>query len=811
MVDPPPDPVPLESSLSSLALRKKAAAPRIKLPKIRRERYHPHFQRDHLYPLPVPQSSFPALNISHETLLNTVQDFRNLSTRWMHGEPNKLPHSPGPILKEMVTGGLEDLQGRGPYGIYIIKKIIRGEHLAYLYPHHREMWCPDRPDLYMLRLNWKSRDLKNPGVVNIANFLIGDAICVFSLDLLPNPHGFLTDSCEAVYEDSKNHDFWVIGDFFLVKREFKEDCLLMKMYDGRYLVEGFSEPLKMMCYRNGGCKQGKLDSGKIFLPQLQPMEGVRKANPSDFYRDFACTFKIKPLITEVHQLPADFSENLANFSKLLQIHQDPKSFESLMKIVRFGVHGLEICENQIVTEANIINSEDSVVTFDTSEDWPWKSGEEFFLKFDTEVHRMKMISIQTLPGSFEIPKRISLESSLESSLDGTNLDHLDGKKVRIYKSYPVDKLKYFSEVYVFGGIPEDSPIKKCLVALLGGSKLANLSGEIKVSNKFSNITFNPLQSKAFSLLTSSKLPAMIVDGSLKTGKSLLTVCTANHLGQSKGYQIVTAPTDYAVGLLVKEHMSLDAPCRGVWLGPKNENLTFERLWPRIFWDKLLDMDRNFDEDQVSILESVVHFAVENQKFLDENYEFKNAKLQDLVTRVVQGVHDLEGTPKLTLFETFLQLYQPRILFGTPSKIIEVLASSKPQNLGEDVQTVLFDDANRLPFHEFLALGAYCPKARFAFFGNLQQLPPSAPVALPKLLKTCTIGNLYQVAMGKLPKVTFKKTFAPGILPNGPNSPSFLHAILMESSSMAISKCCSHNYYFVMLNCFIFAPKFELNI
>ncbi|CAL2038347.1 unnamed protein product [Caenorhabditis brenneri] len=767
MADPPPDPAPLESSLSSLTLRKKPAAPRIKLPKIRRERYHPHFQRDHLYPPPAPQSSVPALNISNETLLNTVQDFRNLSTKWMHGEPNKLPHSPGPILilKEMVPGGLEDLQGKGPYGIYIIKKIIRGEHLAYLYPHHREMWCPDRPDLYMLRLNWKSRDLKNPGVVNIANFLIGDAICVFSLDLLPNPHRFLTDFCGSNYKDPKNHDFWVVGDFFLVKREFKEDCLLMKMYDGRYLVEGFSEPLKMMCYRNGGCKQGKLHLGKVFVPQLQPMEGVRRGEPNEFWRDFACTFKIKPLITEVHQLPADFSGNLANFSKLLQTSQDPKPFESLMKIVRFGIHCLEICENQIVTETNIINSEDSVVTFDTSEEWPWKTGEEFFLKFGSEIHKVKMISIQTSSGSFEIPKRISMESSLESFLDGSNLDHLDGKKVRIYKSYPVDKLIYFPKVNVFDGISEDSPIKKCLVALLGGTKLANSSGEIKVSNIFRNITFNPLQAKAFSFLTSSKLPALIVDGSFKTGKSLLAVCTANHLGQSKGYQIATAPTDYAVELLVKEHLSLDAPCRGVWVGSGSKNLdskgrelTFEGLWPKVFWAKLLDMDRNFDEEQVPILESVVHYAVENRKFLDESYEFKSAKLQDLVARVILGSQEQEGIPKPTLFETFLQLYQPQILFGTPSKIIEVLATSKSQNLGEDVQTVLFDDANRLPFHEFLTMGAYCPNARFAFFGNLQQLPPSAPVTLPKLLKSCAIGNLYQIAMGKLPKDTFKKTY-----------------------------------------------------
>ncbi|EGT58284.1 hypothetical protein CAEBREN_30435 [Caenorhabditis brenneri] len=434
------------------------APPPIKLPNLLYKADHPYVKHCHGTPPPAPDvSSSVAIRISTETTLKMLQDFRNQSIRWTREPVEKMPTTHG-VIHENMKAIIEKPDAIN--AVYILKSM--DGRIATLVAHHQELVANDRPDLYMVHLNPFSNDILNAGPVEVNNYMIGDAFCVMSLHPHPDPPSFLT-SFDKI-QDPRSHRFWDVSDFYLIKREYTQDHLVAKVATPAknqkhfFVVEGSAELHKIRNRRSElNTRPDRVYLGRKFVPQLKsgvPCTSVKGKLP---LTTFPST------ITEVAELPDGL---------LAQV-----DFETLLRIVRFGVCGVDAMINRTLDPEFYVSEARKVVLTPTGRDFKlnivspsgppspknWKEGTKFFIKNSMGTMEFRVEEEPELtPKCLVLTGRpLDPKYDIEQVLTDGNL--LVFQRLHLGQQH---FLKHFPTT----APPTESPLRSCLAILFGGAQ-----------------------------------------------------------------------------------------------------------------------------------------------------------------------------------------------------------------------------------------------------------------------------------------------------------------------------------------------------
>ncbi|CAL2038387.1 unnamed protein product [Caenorhabditis brenneri] len=721
------------------------APPPIKLPNLLYKADHPYVKHQQGIPASAPDApSTVAIRISTETTLKTLQDFRNQSIRWMREPVEKMPTTHG-VVHENMKAIIE--KPDAIHAIYILKSM--DGRIATLVAHHQELVANDRPDLYMVHLNCFSNDILNPGAVEVNNYMIGDAFCVMSLHPHPNPPSFLTTFDKI--QDPRSHRFWDVSDFYLIKREYTQDHLVTRISTPDkhqkqfFVVEGSAELHKIRNRKSGlNTRPDQVYLGRKFVPQLKSGEPCTSVKGKLPLTTFPST------ITEVAALPDGLLAQM--------------DFETLLRTVRFGVCGVDAMINRVLDPEFYVSEARAVILTPTGRDFKlnisspngpanpknWKEGTKFFIK-----NSMGTMEFRVEQEPERTPKCLVLTGRPLNPKYDIDQVLTDGNLLVFQKLHMGQQ--HFSKYFPTTAPPPDSPLRSCLASIFGVAQFPMPSNLESWDTRFGAIEFSKEQTEFVNTWVHSSIPAIQVDSCFRTGKTLMGVIGANLL---TGVNILTATEEHAVEKLVKVHLSLarDVRARAVRLGsnPRNPtSLDFSSLWPQALLSKIQEINESevlfFDQILVqSAIRHLIDDTTKDQKRI-RHYRFRRRDLQEKFKEIQKA----RPPAKLNVLETFLLIFKPKILFGTVEYFTEALCGDL-KNLRDEIQTVTFDNANVLPYHQFFAIGAYCSRARFAFLGDSQQPGPYVEKGLPKVLKGFAYGDFF--LKKKLPCFEFPEVY-----------------------------------------------------
>ncbi|PIC40407.1 hypothetical protein B9Z55_011758 [Caenorhabditis nigoni] len=753
-----------------------------------------------------PSSRIPAIHISSSTTKQDIHDFRSSTMPYTDAKPTvPLFSEPQSSDSPLLTISQKPM---GPYAIYIIQEI--SGNYSTLVPHHREIAANNRPDVCMLKMTPRSMDILNPGKLKLRNYLPGDAICVMSLCRAPGARD--SDFCKS-YDgvmNSENHKFWEIGEFYLIQREFKEKELVYKMSTNVTMTKKHAfvaSGLDVMCevqrrvLRRSGLRPSVdlMAYAKIFTPSLQPesflqsTKGSEKLHLTGETSSYCSGFHVYPTITELSKLPDDLNEDLKMADRIFQKYpsENPRPWEILLIAGKLGLSANLALENKhkdfmhYATQAREFRREPGVDPFSPESKIPPRKGK--ILEFRIRKENGPALQHKWCRGTFfsmnVSGKKVDMEvehSELEKSghvviFASMVLKNAKDQKLlrnfrrnvvvfqRIQKNF--HGLKNFPKEEGFENILKTSAIKESLVVLRKGNLVqpqhpshqpcSKSKNPLNDSSRFFGFPLTQDQEEYIDTMVYSNQPATVVDSCFRGGKTSVIAISASLLSSKEPGKIhvVCATTNFATAEIVRKFLELPA-----WSGKavrliseaargsdekKKTHIDFPIIWSNRFEDYLDDV--MYEEDNDLVISAIWHL--------------KKHRIQIYRNETTEYVDELDlDSPPFSLFETFLQIVQPRIIFGTIAAITESLAHGMLAPVKNDIETVQFDEASRIGLHELLAIGVNLPNARFGFLGDSHQLKPFVDEDLPKFLKNVSYADLFSKTTNVFPCINFRQTF-----------------------------------------------------
>lgn len=717
-----------------------------------------------------------------------------------------------------------------PFAIYIVWD-IREDRLT-LIPHNRELTSEGRPDLFMVTLTSNSRDILNPGPPHVKNYLKGDAICVTTLKRRwdAQDQDFLESYEEILNPDS--HKFWLVDDFYLIKRKIIENCLVTNINREK------SNFWRHMCIADGFntlCKapEGffpeqdkkmpeKIFYGKIFIPYLQPesfLTGTSREEKNlhifNKTKSYCPGYHVYPSIMKLSEIGAELQQKLQY--AVSPFHYMPQGDSKIPSILftseHFGLSGKLAMENSdrdlgfYPTRVSRVGPKrgSQVVKFTlkgSASESRWVELTKFLMNFKGAVFEME---VESSKKSKDNRLHVTARSVSKNPKVKDEILKTLGKTVVIYQEIQnnLHHMRNFPKLEEFEAIQWDSNFGKCLKALLGGEKriqeYTNDSGahqELQLREMLTD------EQKAYAdAMTHGKSPGLAVDSCFRGGKTFAIVVTANLL--AIGYQ--TPPTGYdiskfssydhkkpteilseqlrnlqihlalsntniAVTTLAFAHLRLPDRARAVRLITQSgyqkadvkthTDIDYPSLYPKILKDHVMSVDAKVYEEEKS--DNGCNYQIEQDEVTVSAFHHikKALKRQDFKSQIFQKHFERlqSEKPTLKLFDTFIAIYKPQIIFATHSAITEALCNKTLENIKTHITTIQFDEAHRLPFFSLMSLGLQIPNARYSFIGDSRSLPSFSEPALPPALWHYSIRNVHEDAMRKFPSFKFTKCF-----------------------------------------------------
>ncbi|UMM25848.1 hypothetical protein L5515_005499 [Caenorhabditis briggsae] len=753
-----------------------------------------------------PGSKIPALRISSSTTKQDIRDFRSSTMPYTEAKPTDPPSSE-PQSSDSPLLAISQ-KPMGPYAIYIIQEI--SGNYSTLVPHHREIAANNRPDLCMLKMTPRSKDLLNPGRLKLKNYLPGDAICVMSLCRAPG--AWDSDFCMS-YDgvmNSENHKFWEIGEFYLIQREFKEKELVYKMSTTVTMTKKHAfvaSGCNVMCevqrrvLRRSGLRPSvdMMAYAKIFTPSLQPESFLKGSDRNHLTRgtnSYCSGFHVYPTVTELFKLPDELNEDLKMADRIFQKYdsENPRPWEILLIAGKLGLsanlamenkhkdfmhyarrarefHRDENPEDPLSLESKIPPRKGRILKFRIrKENGPalqhrWCRGTFFSMNVSGKIVDMEVEHSILEPSGYVLIFASMISKNAQEQKFLRNFR----KNVVVFQRIQnnLHGLKNFPNEEGFENILKTSPIKESLVVLRKGNlvqpqpaprRKSTQSKELISSKDHSRFFGYPLtqdQEEYINTIVYSNQPATVVDSCFRGGKTSVIAISTSLLSSKEPEKIhvACATTNLATAEIVRKFLELPT-----WSGkavrlvseaargsdPKNKtDIDFPKIWSdRLKW-YLEDVE--YDEESDLVISAIWHL----KKHRIQIHQNSTTKLVDEL--------DLESPP-FSLFETFLQIVQPRIIFGTIAAITESLYHGMLAPVKNDIETVQFDEASRIGLHELLAIGVNLPNARFSFLGDSRQLSPFVDEDLPKFLKAVSFAELFSRTTNGFPCLNFRETF-----------------------------------------------------
>lgn len=695
-----------------------------------------------------------------------------------------------------------------------------------LMAHHRDLVENGRPDLMMVTMTSRSRDLLNPGAAHLANYLVGDAIAVIRLQRRPTAEDQDFYISYADMLDPKRNRFWMIGDFYLIQRQIIKNCLITKLSrkitESTYhscIADGFNVPVRFekkilqdKCGQRP--KNGNINHGTIFNPVLQPgvflsgtKGGQRNATISQ-NNEYSPIIHFYPSLLSCESIPEDVREELLSAPEIFGYHYQPVQSKKVPEILHrtghFGLSGLMTMENKnrdlafyptkILEVLKKEKKDEKGVKNEKGEEeeeWrikfglntasgppclsAWQTQTTFSLNYKNYLFEMVVESFVKVPKEHSVwyCDSIHKEHGLmviaypvsKNDEDLEIIKELKDKNVVVFQAIldNLNHLRSFPNLYRFRKIQWDSRFGKVLAGFLGGLEVVGEDWkEFEFPRNGLLGKLNNEQSMYARAMVQGSSPGVVVDACFRSGKTLTIAVTANLLAlrDSEGLKdykkhpknlqnihIACSTTNLATTYLTRAHLSLPNHCPAVRLISQGgydkasnqirTRIDFPNLWPEVLRNHVIEFseidNRTLDEIVIS---AVCHLARKGYMAYSE--------LEDL---------DLEQFAKksfiapMGLFETFVEIYKPRIVFGTVSALIEGFCNDSLGCIKTKISTIQCDNAHQLPMYSFVSLGTWLPNARYSFLGDPKQLPPFSG-KLPYVLEQYANGDIMGSAIRK---------------------------------------------------------------
>ncbi|KAF1759973.1 hypothetical protein GCK72_008218 [Caenorhabditis remanei] len=605
-------------------------------------------------------------------------------------------------------------------------------------PLHREVVHPDRPDLQVAYLNPFATDILNGVNLHPNNYFPGDAVYVTEVAPKPNALNMLT-TFEGVH-DPKNHGYWSITRFYLIQREFIE-TLSIRTTPTRQgttfcFAAGFDLPIWVNSkkYKESEITEPKGSKKKavLFMPMLQPGQSIFGGE--------------KCLALESSRIPPSVVKFKDSSPEEASTYPTGSSefFHSILTSGYLAFCAILATQNRNgdfkVFATTVLSQEGGILMFDIrGPSGPllptrWPIGTNLIMETSAnESYELQIVKSET----------IEMKLRVNASLVETNGEtpNLTGSHVLVQQQ-PVDNIYEFNlEMFpapdAFDRIPAHAPIKQLLEAIFGfGEAIPDqLIPRDPVEVLIEGIYPTCEQMNYINALVKTNIPVLLVDAPLGTGKTLM-VCMALHVMVKEnrgGIHVAMTTSGEALVAMVSMHMKI----------AKNTKIYGVRVVSDVNYRK---MDQK--------LKTPIDFPVLWPQKLLEYVKFKIDQAIDELTKsaiyylaegkYLQGLKCRPPKPSLTLWETFLQIYQPRILVSTASDLISALQGPL-LHFGGSIETIQVDNANQFPIHALLAIGPYCPNARYVFVGDSCQLEAYPEMEIRDEIKGFAIGQILKSA------------------------------------------------------------------
>ncbi|KAF1760047.1 hypothetical protein GCK72_008293 [Caenorhabditis remanei] len=730
--------------------------------------------------------------LSRDVVLSGMQDFRRLSLlEWKNVVPSFFTTSPpttgvfGAHQENMKA--IPSLPSSGPFAIYIVWDLWN-DHLT-LIPHHRKLVASNRQDLFMVTLTSHSKDLLNPGPVQMKNYLKGDAICVRTLNRRRYAwdHDFLVSTDEILNPES--HKFWAVGEFYLIQRKLKENCLVTSVGREGFIADGFNT----LCDAPDDFSDlpGQVYHAKIFVPYLQPEsflpgtdEKEQKIQISET-KHYCPGYHVYPSIVALSGIGAELEQELQYAKNPFQLMDrvPPRIF---FTSGHFGLSGKLAMENSDkdlgfypTKITNVTKKRGAKVVeftlkngYGAPRDSQWVKLTKFLMNFKGTVFEMEVESCTNKNNKLYLTGR----SVSKNRKDLDVIKEIRGKIVVIYQEIQnnLHHLKNFPTLEEFEEFQWDTNFGKCLKALLGGERILGASRNLdsKVSESPLRKMLTDEQGEYADAMTHGDLPGGAVDSCFRGGKTFAVAVTANLLAMESRIKsaddhlihLACSNTNIAVKALTETHLTLPYPARAVRLinfnrfrqADKNNHtpIDYPLLWPNVLRRHVMAMDAKVyseeEEDEYDI-DDVTQSAFHYLKKKDlKRGDFKSSTFLDRLEQ--------KGEPQMSRLDTFVAIYKPQIIFATHSAVTASLHTGKFEKFKAKIATIQFDEAHRLPMFSLISLGLRIPDACFGFIGDSRSLPAFSEPLLPSDLWNYTIRKVLEDSWKKLPSFKFTKCF-----------------------------------------------------
>ncbi|EFP01221.1 hypothetical protein CRE_24507 [Caenorhabditis remanei] len=725
--------------------------------------------------------------LSRDVVLSGMQDFQRLSLlEWKYVFPSFLTKTLlstggfGARQENMKTIG--SLPSSGPFAIYIVWDLWN-DHLT-LIPHHRELVASNRPDLFMVALTSNSKDLLNPGPVQMKNYLKGDAICVRTLNR--RRYAWDGDFLVSVEEilNPESHKFWAVGEFYLIQRKFKKNCLVTSVGREGFIADGFNT----LCDApdDFSDQPGPVYHAKIFMPYLQPesflpgTDEKEQKNQISKTKHYCPGYHVYPSIIELSGIGAELALELQYAKNPFQL-MDRVPPRILFTSGHFGLSGKLAMENYDkdlgfypTKVTRVVRKRDAPVVaftlkngYGAPRDSQWVKLTKFLMNFKGAVFEMEVESCTNKKNKLYLTGR----SVSKNRKDLDVIKEIRGKTVVIYQEIQknLHHMKNFPTLEEFEGFQWDTSFGKCLKALLGGQRILGASRNLDSEGGASELRemLTDEQGEYADAMTHGDSPGVAVDSCFRGGKTFTVAVTANLLAMESRSQLsihlACSNTNIAVKALTDTHLTLPYTARAVRLinfnrfrqAARNNHtpIDYPLLWPNVLRRHVMAMDAKVyseeEEDEYDI-DDVTQSAFYYLKKDLKRDDFKSWKFQDMLKQ--------KGEPQMSRLDTFVAIYKPQIIFATHSAVTQSICNQKFERSKANIATIQFDEAHRLPMFSLISLGLRIPDAHFGFIGDSRSLPACSEPSLPQNLWKYSIGRVLEDTWRKLPSFKFTKCY-----------------------------------------------------